>query len=144
VKRFAVALLFIPLAAIAGETWFVGTLASYHYTGSGDYEQRNWGFGIEQRLTDSFAVAGGVYRNSHRRDSLYFGAAWAPLKFGLVSLGIAALLVGGYETVEEPELVKAIFPVVSIDYHGLGLNIPIVPPTNSNAGAIGLQVKWRW
>ena len=130
---------------LAGETWFVGTVASYHTSGDRDkYEQQNWGLGIEQRLTDSFGIVGGVYRNSHRRDSLYFGAAWAPLKLGFVRLGAAAMLVGGYETKENDELLKAVFPVVSIEHNGFGINIPIVPPTKYNAGVIGLQVKWRF
>lgn len=129
----------------AGETWIVGTVASYHTSGDRDkYEQQNWGLGIEQRMTEAFGIVGGVYRNSHRRDSLYFGMAWAPLKLGFVRLGAAAMLVGGYESKDNDELLKAVFPVVSIEYHGFGVNIPIVPKTKYNEGVIGLQLKMRF
>ena len=130
------------------ETWIVGTIASYHYSGDKDYEQENFGIGIEQTISGSVRVAGGYYRNSNRRDSLYFGLAWAPLQYkvseGKLRVGLAALLVSGYETVKDPELVKAVFPVVSWEGKRFGVNIPIIPSTKDNAGAIGLQVKFRW
>ena len=146
-RSLALLLCLISYSALA-EQWAVITVASYHYSGDSDYEQENWGVGIEHSLTGSLRVAGGYYRNSNRRDSLYFGLAWAPLQYkvseGKLRVGLAALLVSGYETVKDPELVKAVFPVVSWEGQRFGINIPIIPSTKDNAGAIGLQIKWRW
>lgn len=130
--------------ARAGEAWLVGTVASYHIGTEKKYEQQNWGLGIEQRMTETFAVTGGMYRNSNRRDSLYVGVAWMPIRYGWVSAGAAALLVSGYETAKNPELVKAVLPVVSVERKGYGINVPFVPKTKDNSGAIGLQLKVRF
>jgi hypothetical protein len=46
--------------------------------------------------------------------------------------------------VKDQDLVKAAFPVVSWEGKRFGINIPVIPATNKNAGAIGLQLKVRW
>lgn len=132
--------------SLAGETWFVSTVASYHYNTDKKYEQQNWGFGIEQKLADNFAVIAGGYRNSNRRDSMYFGAAWAPVQiYGPLRLGVAAMMVGGYETPKNTEVLKAAFPFLTAEYKGFGFNIPIIPPVSGTTpGVIGLQFKVRW
>jgi outer membrane scaffolding protein for murein synthesis (MipA/OmpV family) len=147
VRALALLLCLISYSALA-ETWIVGTVASYHYSGDKNYEQQNFGIGVEHSLSGSVRSAAGYYRNSNRRDSLYVGLAWSPLQYGIaegkLKLGFAALLVSGYETVKDQDLVKAAFPVVSWEGKRFGINIPVIPATNKNAGAIGLQLKVRW
>lgn len=136
--------LFLASLPAFAETWMVGTVASYHYGTDKKYEQQNWGVGIEQDIARNLRIAGGMYRNSNRRDSIYFGLSWAPAHFGNWHLGLAALFIGGYETTKQPELVKAAFPVVSYESKGWGINIPIIPAVNDNPGAVGIQLKVRW
>jgi hypothetical protein len=122
--------------------WWVASVASHHY-GDGsdkDYEQRNLGIGCEIEISAKTRAVAGVYRNSLRIDSTYVGFVHTPWKFGLVRLGAAAILVSGYQV----EPVKAIFPVASIEGRHFGANFLIVPPTSSNVGAIGLQLKARF
>jgi hypothetical protein len=142
--RSLLAVLLLASLPAWGETWIVGTVASWHYSSDKEYEQQNWGAGIEQSLFGNVRAVGGMYRNSNRRDSLYVGLAWSPLHYGNLRLGTAALLVSGYETAKDPELVKAIFPVISWEGEKFGINIPVIPSTSKNAGAIGLQIKVRF
>jgi hypothetical protein len=128
----------------AGETWLVGSIASHHFDSGRErgYEQRNWGLGIEQRLHHGIAITAGFYRNSQRTDSIYFGAAWMPLKLGPVSFGMAAELVSGY-TKGEP--LKAVFPVMGVELaKGFGINVPYVPKTERNVAAAALQVRFLY
>lgn len=143
---FLSCLLLIAAVGVFGKAasceWWVVSVASHHY-GPGshkDYEQRNWGLGCEHGVAKDVRFVAGVYRNSIRIDSQYVGFSWSPLRWGPVALGTVAAMVSGYE--REP--VKAIFPVVSIEGRHLGANVLVVPPTNANVGAIGLQAKFRW
>ena len=132
--------------AANAETWYVSTLASYHYNTEKKYEQQNYGVGIEHRLTEHFGIVAGGYRNSNRRDSLYLGVAWAPIQlYGPLRLGVAGMVVSGYETAKNTELLKAAFPFYSVEYKGYGINIPIIPPVSGTTpGVVGLQVKVRF
>jgi hypothetical protein len=122
--------------------WLVASVASHHYgPGSGkDYEQRNYGLGCEHRIRENLDFVAGFYRNSIRIDSTYVGVMWTAYRAGMFRLGTAATLVSGYQ--KEP--VKALIPVVSVEGRTLGANLLIVPPTNANVGALGLQVKLRF
>lgn len=149
--------------AKAEDTWLVATVASHHFDSAKpkDYEQRNWGVGIEQGLTENSRILAGFYRNSNRRESFYFGGVWAPLKLGPVRFGITGVLVTGYEGVEvrsetgpdgkERRTVKindkpliAAFPVATIEAGRFGVNLAYFPKTSENVAAAGLQLKYRW
>lgn len=132
----------IGLWPAKAETWIVATLAGYHYSAepNKDYNEQNFGLGLEHSLTQRVRFAGGFYRNSNRIDSTYIFVAWLPVERGAVKLGVAAGIVSGYE--REP--LKVAFPVLAVEGKSLGANITLVPRTNSNAGAVGLQLKWRW
>lgn len=143
---FASCLLMIAAVGVLAKAfacdWWVASIASHHF-GPGsdrDYEQKNYGLGCERQLTERTNLVAGFYRNSLRIDSTYVGVAWTPLRYGSVGLGTVAALVSGYE--REP--VKAVFPVVSIEGRHLGANLLFVPPTKTNVGALGLQVKFRF
>ena len=126
------------------ETWMTVTLASKHFNAESKQEEMNYGVGIEQDMARNVRAVAGTYRNSNRRDSLYFGLSWHPLKAGDWRFGAVAMLVGGYETAKHPELIKAVVPVISYETKKWGLNIPLIPATKDNAGAVGLQFKVRW
>jgi tetrahydromethanopterin S-methyltransferase subunit E len=140
-------LLFLALllpASASAETWITVTTASLHYGTDKKYEQQNWGIGIEQGMSETVRVVGGMYRNSNRRDSIYFGLSWHPWRLWNLRLGLGAMFVGGYETAKSPELVKAAFPVITYEAKSWGINVPIIPAVNSQPGAVGLQLKFKW
>ena len=137
------AMLMVSIPALA-DTWVTATVASLHYGADRSYEQQNWGVGIEQDLAKDWRAIAGHYRNSNRRDSLYFGASWTPMRWGNFGSGMAMMLVGGYETTKRPELVKAAFPFFSYESKGWGLNVPIIPKYQDNPGVIAIQIKFKW
>lgn len=127
-------------------TWAVATVASHHLDDSRprDYEQRNWGLGVEHCLgkalgMDARAVSG-IYRNSNRINSVYVGGSFQVLALGPLKLGIAAVAVSGYEV----EPIPAAFPVLFIEGSRMGINLAYFPKTSDNVAALGLQAKWRW
>ena len=140
---FAICVLLYAINVHA-ETWITATLASKHINAESKQEEANWGVGIEQGMAKNWRAVAGMYRNSNRRDSLYFGLSWHPLRLGEWRIGAVGMFVGGYETPKHQELVKAVIPVITYEGKRWGLNVPIVPATKDNAGAIGLQAKWKW
>lgn len=61
------------------------------------FESSTPGLGLvcDTRFEDTRAAAG-VFRNSLRRTSVYVGAAWEPLRYGPLQLGIFGGLITGY------------------------------------------------
>lgn len=135
----------------AGDTWIVGSVASHHFDDSRprDYEQRNWGLGVEHELLQDLDFVAGFYRNSIRRTSKYIGFAWSPLilargELGEVKLGTAAIRIDGYG----PKAMFAAFPVLGFEKRiggaGIGINIPYAPKTKRNIAVAALQLKVLW
>jgi hypothetical protein len=127
--------------------WVAVTVASKHLSESKSgksYNEENWGAGGENCLGTFAGVpirgVAGFFRNSNRIDSLYVGFSGTFAQFGPVSLGIAAVLVSGYEV----EPLKAPFPVVAIEGEKLGANISYFPKSRDTGAALGFQVKFRW
>lgn len=128
-------------------TWLAVTVASKHLSASKsgkDYNEANWGAGGENCLGTFLGMpirgAAGFFRNSNRIDSLYVGGSATLVELGPVKLGVALMLVSGYEV----EPVKAPFPVVAIEGRKLGANLSFFPKTKDNGAAIGAQIKWRF
>lgn len=122
----------------------VATVASHHYGTDKKYEQGNYGIGLEHDIAKDWRAISGMYRNSNRRDSIYFGVSWTGYRYRGFGVGVAAMMVGGYETPKNQELVKAAFPFLSYEAKGWGVNVPIIPATGSTPGVIGLQIKVKF
>ncbi len=130
-------------AVKAGETWAVVSCCSYHFDSAAprDYEQLNLGLGVEHG-TKALRVLGGVYRNSERADSVYFGgSATAPV--GPVKLGAALVIVSGYER-SGPEPVKGLVLVGAWEGRRIGVNLLYIPKDGEDVAVIALQFKFRF
>lgn len=135
----------ISYSAHGENPWITLGGISYHTSNRDkNYNEMNLGLGFEFQMTQTIRGTAGFYRNSHRNDSLYYGAVWLPLTYGRVKLGLAAELVSGYETKTNREPVKALLPVATVEWRNFGANLLFVPETKSNSGAVGLQFKVRW
>lgn len=128
-------------------TWIAATVASKHLSASKsgkDYNERNYGLGGENCLGTFLGMpirgAAGFFRNSNRIDSLYVGGSATLVELGAVKLGVALMLVSGYEV----EPVKAPFPVMAVEGRKFGANLSFFPKTKDNGAALGFQVKYRW
>lgn len=136
--------------------------ASNHNRGGKDthFNETNWGLGYEYELTDNNRLSFGFYDNSFNRHSNYIGDLYQPYHWrvfdGQLSFGAFFGNITGYpETTDfftkDGALVQGvknktwnpmIIPVVSYTYHGVGINMEIlpVPPLNQNM-ILGFQVK---
>ena len=96
----------------------------------------NYGAGIEQTINDHWSVAGGWYRNSEYRGSVYGYARYAVYKNGPWDIGIGAGAVTGYNSYT---VVPMAFPEVCYSYF-CAIAIPQVNSTGASALALHLRI----
>ena len=125
----------VNLASIHTERWARDTL-----------NQVNPGLGLTTRLSDSWSLSGGAYKNSFSRLSVYALANFTPIHVQLfhsgwhMDAGVTGGLVSGYrrkEMAAAPFAGAVLLRVVS--RRGFALNVMGVPNYQRNSGFIGLQ-----
>ena len=108
--------------------------------------QRNEGLGLEYRATPNWGLAGGFYKNSYSRTSVYATANYTPLHITLpgclmASAGVAAGVVTGYTNEEAPARPLALAALLELrSAQGFGINLVAVPNMGPSAGFVGLQL----
>jgi hypothetical protein len=117
--------------------WLVITMSSYHAEPDRGYNEKNWGLGLEHDLTDNWRVSAGTYRNSLRRQTIYVGAVYHPLRIGPVHVGMAVMAGTGYAPGNR--LRAVVFPTLSYEAATWGLNL--YPLT---ADVVGVQFKLKF
>ena len=89
-----------PMERQHSKWWVTIPVTSWHKEDK-DYNERNWGLGLEHKQTETWSWVGGTYRNSFYKQSYYLGGVYAPLKFEIqevnVKLGLLLGLFSGYE-----------------------------------------------
>jgi hypothetical protein len=96
----------------------------------------NYGAGVEHTVAARWTVAGGWYRNSEYRGSIYGYARYAVYKDGAWDIGIGAGAVTGYSSYSVAPMA---FPEVCYSYF-CAIAIPQVNSTGASALAIHLRV----
>jgi len=96
----------------------------------------NYGAGVEHAVTDRWSVAGGWYRNSEYRGSVYGYARYAVYKTGPWDLGIGAGAVSGYNSYT---VMPMAFPEMCYSYL-CAIAIPKVNASGANAVAVHLRM----
>lgn len=125
-------LLLLACAEAFAQTSVVFTTTSYHFNRDKGYNERNLGVGLEYRLSDEWAIAGGFYRNSFYRHSNYVMGAYTPFEMGGWRAGGLFGIVTGYDSGPTPVALG----LVTKGWGRFGINIVAVP------SVVGLQVKW--
>jgi len=139
----ASALTFLVAALLTGsaraDTWLSATVASYHFDRSRDFNEHNWGIGIEHDAPSGKArFIGGIYRDSFDRDNRYIGISYTPLKLGPASFGVAIGLQ------HAGTLLPMFLPVVQIEGKNFGINIVAAPRiSETTTGFLGAQIKFK-
>lgn len=128
--------------AIAADTWVTASFASYHFDRSKDYNERNFGAGLERSISENVRLVAGAYRNSFYRTSVYVGGVYAPLRAGVLSAGVVGGLVTGYQSSVSPGLAPTV--MLELPALGIGLNALFLPKYGNSPGIVGLQGKFRW
>lgn len=130
---YLLAFLTTPLVALIAnaQTYAVATLASYHFDRDKRYREINPGLGLEHRLSDTWSVSAGFFRNSFDRHTNYVFAGYTPVEVMGWRTGVVAGAVTGYEDRASPWFTG----VATRDFGSIGVNIVFA------ASAIALQVK---
>jgi hypothetical protein len=141
----------IATPACAG-TWRLDlNMASYHTEAWArrTLNQRNPGLGVAWQADRTWAIAGGAYWNSYRRETVYALIEWTPVQIGAdhgwhVDAGLAGGLVSGYRRDEvsvEPLAGGALVRIVAPS--GVGANLVGVPNQDAaHTGFIGFQLSF--
>ncbi|MBL0918732.1 MAG: hypothetical protein IBJ14_08520 [Hydrogenophaga sp.] len=125
------------------EVWINVGGFSRHFDRSSQYNERNFGFGIEWRHSPEVAVMAGVYDNSLGKPSQYAAVNWQPWQIGPVKLGAALGLLNGYPGIERGGTFFAALPMASIEGKRFGINLGLIPSMKNVDGAVLLQFKIR-
>jgi hypothetical protein len=91
-------------------------------------------------LKNTRLTAGG-YINSNDRHSVYAGAQWLPLEYGVLKLGLQAVLITGYK---EAVITPVLLPLVSVETQHLGLDLYAVPKLAKVSSAVFVTFKVRF
>jgi hypothetical protein len=127
---FALVLLVASTAhANEGDWWLDIHVLSYHnndsrtwYDDDGkarEWQEDNWGLGVGYGITQHMELKAGAYRNSHDATSVYAGVKWHTDYERLISIGLLAGLVTGYEETQHVDgpVTGYLLPVIGIHPH---------------------------
>ncbi len=128
--------------ARAGDTWVACSVRSYHFDRSKDYNERNWGCGLEYGVARDTRLIAGAYKNSLYRESAYAGALWTPLRLGPARIGAIGGIVDGYNA-NGGRFFPIVAPALTIEGYAAGINILASPRYRDSPGVIGIQVKFQ-
>jgi hypothetical protein len=130
-------------AADAPSVWINVGGFSRHFNRQANYNERNFGFGLEWRHSPEVALMAGVYDNSLRKHSQYLAVNWQPWQIGPVKLGAAIGVLNGYPAIERGGTFFAALPMASIEGRRFGINLGVIPSMKNVDGALLLQFKLR-
>lgn len=117
----------------AEDAWVVATLTSYHFNRDRNYNEHNFGLGVEVQHTPEIWSSFGFYKNSYNKETMYLFSTWVPARVGEIRFGASVGIVTGYE--HYPAWV--LLPVATWDNGKWGTNVALTP------SFIGLQMKFR-
>ena len=126
----------------AADTWIAASVASYHFDRAPNYNERNWGIGLEHGVMPDVRLVAGSYENSFYRSSAYAGATWTPLRVGPARLGFVGGVIDGYSW-NHGRFFPMAAPWLVLEREGFGVNMLYVPRFADNPGVLGFQIKFR-
>lgn len=91
-------------------------------------------------LKNTRLTAGG-YINSNDRNSVYAGAQWLPMAYGVLKVGLQAVLITGYK---EAVITPVLLPLVSIETQHVGVDMYAVPKLAKVSSAVFVTFKVRF
>lgn len=121
------------LARAFSQTYAVTTVTAYHFDRHKGYNERNFGLGIEQRVTENWSVSAGYFKNSFYRKTVYVLGSYTPVELLGWRVGATMGGVTGYTRGVAPWLTG----VAMRDFGPMGVNIAF-----SYVG-VAMQLKWR-
>lgn len=161
VLRTSLLVVLLPLAGAASaqdvrprpQVWGNVNLVSYHlgdeeeFLPPGeDFNQENYGGGIEVQWKPRHAVAAGYYRNSVDEDSFYALYHYTPLELGrFVRVGGMIGAVTGYPGYNDGGIAPAGGFIAKIENNRVGVNVIYLPKiADITPNTLALQFKVRF
>jgi len=131
--------------SLLSKLWIDGGLLSYHPTDhTHQFNDLNYGAGLEFEKSPSLGFAAGEYRNSVRHNSYYGMVEYKPLHLGPVRAGIAGGTINGYPAMFNGKFFPAAMPLVSIEEKHAGVNFVYIPSVKGVVPALSMQLKFRF
>lgn len=94
--------------------WVTVPITSWHKEDK-NYNERNWGLGLEYDVSPSWSFVGGTYRNSFYKQSYYAGGVWTPLKFEIQEVTIKGGFLLGFFSGYENKVMFLTPPVIQVE-----------------------------
>lgn len=126
----------------SGQVWINAGSISHHLDRKYDYNERNYGLGLEYKLDARRSLFAGAYKNSMFRLTRYAGMSYTPFQLGPARIGVVVGVADGYREMRNGGFFPAISPVISVEGERFGVNILVIPSIASNvSNALALQFK---
>ena len=130
------------------QVWLNPGFFSWHFDRDQNFNEENWGVGVEVVFAPDHTLMAGIFNNSDREQSRYAAYQWRPLHWhpsGIdVSAGIALGAFDGYPNNRDGGWFVALLPVLAVEGKYVGANFSIVPTIKDKVhGAVVLQIKFR-
>lgn len=126
------------------QLWINPGMVSYHFQQDKNFNNGNWGAGLEYRFNTVASLTAGRFYNSDRDYSNYLGAYYQPIAIGPIKIGAVVGGFNGYPTTNNGGWFAAALPALTWEGDWVGANVFVIPTTGDRVhGAISLQVKLK-
>ena len=126
------------------QLWINPGMASYHFQQDKNFNNGNWGAGLEYRFNTVASVTAGRFYNSDRAYSNYAGVYYQPIAIGPIKIGAVIGGFNGYPTTNNGGWFAAALPALTWEGDWVGANVFVIPTIGDRVhGAISLQLKLK-
>ena len=137
-----------PISIVPAEPksqlWINPGMASYHFQQDKNFNNGNWGAGLEYRFNTVASVTAGRFYNSDRAYSNYAGVYYQPIAIGPIKIGAVIGGFNGYPTTNNGGWFAAALPALTWEGDWVGANVFVIPTVGDRVhGAISLQIKLK-
>ena len=126
------------------QLWINPGMVSYHFQQDKNFNNGNWGAGLEYRFNSVASVTAGRFYNSDRDYSNYAGIYYQPIAIGPIKIGAVIGGFNGYPSTNNGGWFAAALPALTWEGDWVGANVFLIPTIGDRVhGAISLQVKLK-
>lgn len=127
------------------QLWINAGMASYHFQQDKNFNNGNWGAGLEYRFNTVASLTAGRFYNSDRDYSNYAGLYYQPIAIGPIKVGAVLGGFNGYPTTNNGGWFAAALPALTWEGNWVGANVFVIPTIGDRVhGAISLQLKFKF
>jgi hypothetical protein len=129
---------------IKSQLWINPGMVSYHFQQDKNFNNGNWGAGLEYRFNTVASLTAGRFYNSDRNYSNYAGVYYQPIAIGPIKVGAVFGGFNGYPNTNNGGWFAAALPALTWEGDWAGVNVFVIPTIGEQVhGAISLQLKLK-